>query len=297
MRKIVKRLCPLFGAFILVFAFACAKKPAPPAPATQGITANYLGVGIHELTCDSPEWQQVAEAVVPLLPQDLTDPKQAVSTLAEIRVKAVCDDAAVAFLIEWQDATQDMIEEGSRFSDSVAVQLPPVAGGEVPDPTMGQAGNPVHIHVWKAAYERALELGDWNLRQYFPNATVDHYPPDAASGEDKERLTRQYAIGLAADNPIAEKRVSSVDDLWAEGFGSLRPLAVQASKGSARWENGRWTVMISRPLAQAEWPGGKGFKKGDNTFAAFAVWDGSQNQAGSRKMRTAWVPFRLGGGL
>ncbi|RJP74596.1 MAG: hypothetical protein C4532_01910 [Candidatus Abyssobacteria bacterium SURF_17] len=297
MCKNVKKFCPIFATLIFLFAFACAKKPAPSVPAAQGITANYGVAAIGELACDSPEWQRAVETVVPLLPQDLTDPKQTVLTLAEIRVKALCDDTAVAFRIEWQDVTQDMVEEGSRFSDAVAVQLPPVAGGEVPDPTMGQAGLPVHIHVWKASYERALDLGDWSLRQDFPNATVDHYPSDAASGEDKESLARQYAVGLAAGNPMAAKRLSSVDDLWAEGFGSLQPLPVQASKGSAQWGNGRWAVVISRPLALAEWPGGEGLQKGQNTFAAFAVWDGSQNQAGSRKMRTAWVPLRLGGAL
>jgi len=117
--------------------------------------------------------------IVPMLVQDLTDPKLSESTLREIRVQALSDNNNVAFRIEWEDSTQDTVETHKQFSDAAAVQLPPAPGGTVPDPTMGQADKPVHIQLWKASYEGGGSLDDWSLQQTFPNATVDHYPFEA----------------------------------------------------------------------------------------------------------------------
>jgi DMSO reductase family type II enzyme heme b subunit len=297
MRYKSKSLIVLAALVIAANAAGCARKAEEAAAPAGGISARYMSGGLGDPDLDSALWQQASEARVPLLAQDLTDPKLAKPTLAEIRVKALCDDENLAFRIEWEDSTQDAIDSGNEFSDAVAIQLPPSAGGGVPDPTMGQVGQPVNIHLWKASYDRETRLGDWSLRQTYPNATVDHYPFEAAKGDEKEKLTEQYTVAVAAGNPISRKRTSSVDDLAAQGFGSLTFLPVQASKGWSRWNNGRWSVVISRPLSMPGWTGSEALKPGRNSFVAFAVWDGSRTQAGSRKMRTVWAPLTLEGSL
>ncbi len=272
----------------------CADETKKAEPVAGSVVARNTGGGLGDLTPDAEAWGDASEMVVPMLAQDLTDPKLGASTLPEIRVRALVDGSNVAFRLEWEDATRDDVDSGRRFSDAVAIQLPPAPGGTVPDPTMGQADRPVHIHLWKASYEGVGALEDWTLQQEFPNATVDHYPFDAAKEGESEKLTRQYTIALAAGNPMVGDRTSSVDDLIANGFGTLTHLPTQASKGWSKWEDGRWTVVISRPLAGADWPGGEGFRPGQNTFVAFAVWDGGVDQAGSRKMRSVWIPLELG---
>jgi hypothetical protein len=275
----------------------CGAKTDKPKSAPKGVVADYMSAGIGDISPENAAWSSTREAVLPLLTQDMTDPKLLESTLTEITVKAICDDKNLALRIEWQDTTEDAIDDGNRFSDAVAIQLPPAPGGEVPDPTMGQIDKPVSIHLWKASYARQIKLGEWNLRQIFPNATVDHYPFDAAREGESEKLTRTYTIAVAADNPIAGKRATSVDDLTARGFGSLEHLPIQASAGSSSHRDDRWAVVISRPLSVVEWTHEAGLKPGQNTFIAFAVWDGNSGQSGSRKMRTAWVPLKLGENL
>jgi hypothetical protein len=283
------------AALLMVCVAGCAAKAEKPKSSSKGVVASYMGTGIGDVSPESEAWSKAQEASLSLLTQDLTDPKLVESTLSEINVKAICDEHNLAIRIEWQDTTEDAIDDGNKFSDAVAIQLPPAPGGEVPDPTMGQVGKPVSIHLWKASYERQVELGEWDLRQIFPNATVDHYPFDAAEEGESEKLTRIYTIAVAADNPIAGKRISSVDDLTAQGFGSLEHLPIQASTGSGSHQEGRWAVVISRPLSVVGWTHEAGLKPGQNTFVAFAVWDGISGQSGSRKMRTAWVPLKLGG--
>jgi hypothetical protein len=283
------------AALILcVFVAGCSEKRQKAQPATAGIQAYYGGDTLGDLAPDGAIWDQAPESIVPLLPQDLTDPKLITVDPAEVRVRALCSDTNLAFRIVWEDATHDTIDAGDSFSDAVAVQLPPEAGGIVPNPTMGQADKPVYIHLWKASYERQVELGEWNLNQTFPNASVDHYPFQAAPDSEKDNLTEQYTIALAAGNPLERKRQSGVDDLIAHGFGSITHLPVQASKGWSKWADGKWFVVIERPLSLSDWAEGRGLQKGQNTFVAFAVWDGSRNQVGSRKARTAWFPLSVG---
>jgi DMSO reductase family type II enzyme heme b subunit len=278
----------------ILFLGACAGEADKPKAADKGLVALYVSEGLGDIAPDDAVWRNAPEMSVSLLTQDLTDPKLAETTLPAISVKAVSDKRSVAFRIEWEDATLDTIDEDKRFADAVAIQLPPGPGGTIPDPTMGQADKPVHIHLWKASYEGAAALNDWSLRQTHPNATVDHYPFEAAKGGDSEKLTRQYTIALAAGNQIVRDRRGSVDDLIAHGFGTLTFLPIQASKGWSQWKDGRWAVVISRPLAEPSWPGGEGLMAGQTTFVAFAVWDGGGDQAGSRKMRSIWVPLEMG---
>jgi hypothetical protein len=45
-------------------------------------------------------------------------------------------------------------------------------------------------------------------------------------------------------------------------------------------------VLIARRLPE-------GLAPGKRSQVAFAVWEGSQQEAGSRKMRTGWIPIML----
>lgn len=286
----------IFIIALTIGLLAGCKDAATKASGTtsKNLVAAYVTEGLADISMSSKLWQDAQEIKASLEPQDIAMPKLMQSQIKEIRVKALCDDKKLAFRLEWDDATQDTMQENGLFSDAVAIQLPPSPEAELPDPMMGQSDRPVHIHLWKAAYQRQIELGDWNLRQAHPHASVDHYPFDAASGESKEKMEKQYKIALASGNPISRNRTSSVDDLVANGYGKLAFLPQQNSMGWSQWQQGKWTVIISRPLSQDSSSKG-GFKPGQSTFVAVGVWNGAEKQIGSRKMRTVWIPLILKG--
>jgi DMSO reductase family type II enzyme heme b subunit len=81
-------------------------------------------------------------------------------------------------------------------------------------------------------------------------------------------------------------RSSAVQDLLAEGPGSLAPAPAQLSRGKGLRTKRGWAVVLVRRLPEGPPPGGR-FQ------AAFAVWQGSEQEVGSRKMRTGWIPVSL----
>ncbi|MCI0607026.1 hypothetical protein L0156_28910 [bacterium] len=73
----------------------------------------------------------------------------------------------------------------------------------------------------------------------------------------------------------------------AEGPGTLTPVAKTTSRGSAVRSSNGWNVLIVRALPD-------GLRSVQRSQVAFAVWEGSKQEVGSRKMRTAWIPFAIG---
>jgi DMSO reductase family type II enzyme heme b subunit len=77
-----------------------------------------------------------------------------------------------------------------------------------------------------------------------------------------------------------------VQDLIAEGPGTLAPAPAEESSGSGLWDRGEWVVVLERPLPLPLPPAGR-------TQVAFAVWDGAHAEAGARKMRSVWIPLSV----
>lgn len=247
----------------------------------------------------SAAWQGVAEHGAALLPQDVTEPRLVKpSATSLVKVRALHDGARLALRLEWSDASEDKLLGPGRFSDSVAVQLPAKAGPP-PSAFMGEAGKPVRITFWRAAWqEAALNAPERVVKALYPNATVDHYPFDAAkSKEARAALARQYAPAVAAGNPGspppegAGPPPGTTQDLEAEGFGTLSPLAgARRSTGEGRWRRGVWTAVITLPLGEER---DAALAPGQRGYVAFAVWDGGDRHVGGRKLRTNWIALTL----
>jgi DMSO reductase family type II enzyme heme b subunit len=102
-------------------------------------------------------------------------------------------------------------------------------------------------------------------------------------------MAERYAPARALGNPMAAPRVRPVEDLIAEGPGTLRPGGASSSDGRGARIAGGWQVVITRALPAGLVPGAR-------TQVAFAVWQGAHSESGARKMRSVWVPMVLEGG-
>jgi len=238
-----------------------------------------------------PAWESAPEYVAALLPQDLVEPRRLTPATTRVRIRALSDGAIVAFRLQWADATKSDLPGASRFCDACAVQLPAKSEPDVPAPQMGEANRPVEITFWSAAWQAAVDGRGDSLADLYPNAAVDHYPfeaPSLAEGSAAWRdLSVLYAPARALGNPGAGPRAEPVEELNAEGPGTIVASDRTGSRGCGRWSGDGWSVAIARKL-----PAGlSGSARGQ---VAFAVWEGSHEEAGARKGRTDWIPLALG---
>ena len=124
---------------------------------------------------------------------------------------------------------------------------------------------------------------------------ADHYPLQAAKDERaRTELGRVFTPAVAVGNPVTAGRADApVQDMVAEGFGSLSVLPGQVSAGRGGHDGAGWTLTIARPL---DTEANGALAAGKRTYMALAVWDGAEGNTGARKMRSGWIPLSIESG-
>lgn len=238
-------------------------------------------------------WDKAPVHVAKMIPQDQVEPRLLTATTSEVSVRALTNGSEVAFRLEWSDASKSDAPGPARMVDACAIQIPEKLEKDLPEPQMGQDGKRVQVTYWRADWQASLDGRGDSIRDLYPNASIDHYPFEAkalekGSAEAKE-MAQRYAPAAASGNLRGGARTTSVEDLVATGPGTLSPGPSLASKGKGIHQQDRWTVVITRKLPD-------GLALNQRTHIAFAVWQGSQMEAGARKMRTGWIPLVRRGG-
>jgi hypothetical protein len=235
-------------------------------------------------------WSQVSEMNIELMLQDQVDPRLLEESTETVRVRALSDGNRVAFRLEWNDETQDDRSTSAMFGDACAVQLPAEIEPDVPSPQMGEEGRPVHIAYWSAVWQAAVEGRGDTVEDLYPNMSIDHYPFEAESLEkgspEQEAMAARYAPAHALHNMMGGPRDNPVQDLIAEGPGTLAPAETTTSKGSGQRNENGWSVVITRQLP-------KGVDSDAPAQVAFAIWNGAKDEVGARKMRTGWITLEI----
>jgi hypothetical protein len=263
-------------------AAACSKPPVA--------TPEVVAVRASTLPSDPQDevWDRVPEHTAKMIPQDLVEPRVLTPTTAEVRVRALTDGRQVVFRLEWADTTLSDRPGPAQMVDACAVQLPETLAPEPPAPQMGETGRTVEVTYWRADWQASVDGRGDTIRDLYPNASIDHYPFEAQSlggnADAQQEMAKRYAPARALGNNRSGPRTVPVEDLTAEGPGTLSPAPSRGSNGKGRHGAGGWSVLISRA-----WP--RDVAPGQRTHIAFAVWQGSEGEAGARKMRTGWIPM------
>lgn len=277
--------------FVVVLLFAilvgCTKKGPPVSQAeVKAVFQKALPSTVEDKT-----WERVPMHEAKLLLQDVVEPRQLQASTPFVRVQAMTDGQRLVFRLSWNDPTMDDMPGPGRFADALAVQLPATTTADVPAPQMGENGKPVEITYWSAIFQAVVNGRKDDIHAIYPSAKVDHYPFEAASlkpgSPTQQAMEKRYAPARSLENPMAGPRKVPVQDLVAEGPGTLHPAEKSLSTGSGKHDQNGWTVILIRPLPN-------GAQLGGRTQVAFAVWEGSHQEVGARKMRTAWIPLALG---
>ena len=203
-------------------------------------------------------WQQAEKAEIPLVAQRIMYPMSGEEDVRTLRVAAAVDDSGLlAIYIEWDDPTMDVPVPGGLdvYPDMVAVQFPVKPDG-LPYICMGTTEQPVSIVLWQA--------------------------PDTA-----ETLVAGSAYGMSPE----QREALGLHSVPTSPIERLPPHA-QVWKANAVYQDGKWKVVLYRPMASTH-PMVTNFRLGETVSVAFAVWQGSKQETGAMKSTSAWFTMQL----
>jgi hypothetical protein len=244
----------------------------------------------------SERWEDTPELEIPMLPQNVAMPALATATIETVTLQGLSDGERIVWRVRWSDSSTDTAVDVGRFTDAVALQFPLGVQAKF---TMGDHREPVEILHWKAVWQKDVDDGFQDVQDLHPNYWTDLYW--FATGERPFRIPDAFSdprslawfAAYSAGNPIADfGRVSPVEELWAEGFGTLTTQPESVTVGRGEWRDGAWAVTFARPLRTRDpldeqfWSGGRG-----NVMVA--VWDGGSGNVGGRKHWSNWTEYEV----
>lgn len=230
---------------------------------------------------------------IDLMAQPMVAPRPATGKTEALEVKSIHNEKWIAFMLTWNDKEKSEAGKLGEYSDAVAIQFP-VKKADAPPPVfMGSQEEPVHIFHWRAQYQLDAQRGRREMKDIYPNMNIDMYPMEFKDSGSVTGLTNEnreeYSTGKAAGNPQAFSK-TGLDEIIAEGFSTSSVISATDSYAFGKWENGKWNVYIVRPK---KIQGGSDLLEGNGkSFMAFAVWQGGEDEVGSRKAVTMmWTPI------
>jgi hypothetical protein len=215
----------------------------------------------------------------------------------DLHVQAMHDGQTLAVRLSWRDETRNsQAIRPQDFTDMAALQL--FKGEHEPFLGMGAADGSVDVWLWNAAAQADRELYA-DVDTAYPHMAVDQYPFEQKAADSRvhstDRQPREFLTAAAAGNPRSDpSHVLPGSNLHAKGFGSLtfRPRVSQLTSAHGSWKDGRWTVVLRRPL-QVPPDAGLELSGGNSYSIAFAVWDGAARDRDGQKLVSIWHDLDL----
>ncbi|MBI3354975.1 MAG: hypothetical protein HY034_08845 [Nitrospirae bacterium] len=231
-----------------------------------------------------PVWDKVVGITIPLSSQIIANPRafalpKGKSSVRQVAVKSINNGKEIAFLLEWEDSSENAaLDNTAAYRDAAAIEFPVKKAGEKETPYfgMGHGDKMVNIWQWKAdlegGKERAVPLGA-------------SYP-----GEGLKYSVDWYEGRIY--NLPKKVRKGPVEDLNAEGFGTLTLQDSQDVMGKGLWSGGKWRVVFFRAITTKDKEDAV-FKRGTTMPIAFAIWDGGNLEKDGQKSISTWHELKV----
>ena len=241
-------------------------------------------------------WGTIEAVELPLAGQIVASPRFWTPSANSIRIKSFYNKENIAFLVEWDDRTN---EQRETYSDAVAIQFPTKIPEAQKKPyfAMGDSSNGVELLHWKAFDESILTAQGADDIETETDGGEDLEEEEADDEGDKEAAAETEQEEVVVEEAAKEefKGFYKIKEMNAKGFRrlSVQPDNSQNSLGKGHWKNGKWQVMITRPIFTADKKLDVQFEKGKLIPYALAVWDGSNSEIKGQKAISSWYYLTL----
>ncbi|MDQ6982864.1 MAG: c-type cytochrome [Mariprofundus sp.] len=200
-------------------------------------------------TTDDERWDQAVPSTFLLVPQIIGKPRFFKPSNDTITVRAMYNDKAVALLLEWDDRSKSI--PGDELAEKIG------------DSPISEDGVAVQLPV---VIPTEMEKPYWGMGD--ATHPVNIWQWKSGTTKAPETIALSNAMGFAT----IEKR-----DAAASG------LQIKSS-----YDNGTWRVLFTRPLSTDDAEKDLQFAEGRFIPVAFAAWDGSNSESGSKHTMTTW---------
>jgi len=174
-----------------------------------------------------------------------------------LQVKGVHDGTYIYFRFEWDDPNESVeVDDTNKYADGIALQIPLGAeGNRNTTIQMGSQNNPVNILFWRADLAQPQNI--------------------VAGGIGTVHPTEAAPLGDDPDEPPPPPSQNIVHyQNWDEG-------------------EGRWTVIMGRPMVAVTAATQVQFTPGSSYGAVFGNWEGSDFERNGHKAISGWINMDL----
>ncbi len=224
---------------------------------------------------DDPAWETAAEVSIPLSGQATFAPRWQIPAVTDLTVRAVHTAEQVALRLEWND----------RFADSASVDpaLALADGWSADDtyPVLYPEGERV-----RGVYSDALEI--MFPARYQGTAELPHLVYGSAGQPVDLWRWRSDLQNASASQSVTELRAAGIQQPPEPHTSES-----QRASGKGTWRDGRWTVVIHRPLDTGEGAREVQLEPGAYVPIAFHVWEGSNGETGLKMAISSWYFLHL----
>lgn len=214
------------------------------------------------MNLDSGIWEDAELTEIPLAGQILVKPRLWNASINSIIIRSLYNKDNIAFLLEWDDRTN---KQDEVYSDAVAMQFP--------------------VKIPEGAKKPFFVMGDSNSGVY-----ILHWEARRQPGERSE-IKEQAAEG---GKHIGWEGFAAIEESNAKGETNYKPQSPEnhEAQGIGQWKDGRWRVLIKRPLFSED-KNDTQFEKGKLIPFALAVWDGSNVEHREKRAVSSWYYITL----
>lgn len=265
------------------------------------ISAEYIQGGIPD-DPESPAWKKAVRRWVGLAGQVTHKPRNFVTRVDDVWVQALYNDTDIAFLMRWDDRIKD-VASGPLPWKPTEVNLEKYGVTEPPPRTGSNdltSKTLAPLQEYQVIAARSGEAGSLAKHQHdyttYNDAVAVQFPIQWKGQDVAHPRFARYLWG-DAEHPVDLMKWSSDGTLAAfKGAGWDRDFQERAFTKSlklrkAEFKDGRWTVILQRPLKGAS-SDDASLELGALIPVVFFGWDGHNGDAG-RKMSVSTTYYLL----
>ena len=230
------------------YVVSLAKTVKVVRPENTVVKAERLEDGVPGTT-DDPNWALAEPVTFFMVPQVIAGDRLFSAANDTITVRALYDQSDIAILLEWDDRTRSI--PGDERAEKIS------------DPEIGEDSVAIQIPMTNL---------EGSVKPFFGNGDAKH------------------AVNLwqwSSGTTLTPERISVMD---ARGYEDIteRDAGAAGIAAAGSYENGTWKVVMRRSLVPADLDHDLQFFEGRFIPIAFAAWDGSNSEVGSKHTLTTW---------